>query len=115
SIVNCGVLALGVLALNGIVSTAGAKTIVLDSVDAAALVRPASHLAVADQGAGLTHVRVSANSPGSLSGLYHEGRWLALHGLHQAAPALREATSMMAPVQQTDFRAMLLVGVVLVA
>jgi len=110
SIVNCRVLVAGLLALNGMVPSAGAKTIMVDSLDAAAFLRPASHR---EQGAGLTHTRVSAGAAGSLSGLYDEGR-KALHGLH-AAPVLREAKSMMAPVQQSDFRAMLLVGAVLVA
>ena len=113
SIVNCRVLLAGLLTLNGMVPSAGAKTIMVDSLDAAAFLRPASHFAFREQGAGLTHTRVSVGAAGSLSGLYDEGR-KALHGLH-AAPVLREAKSMMAPVQQSDFRAMLLVGAVLVA
>lgn len=112
--VNCAVMVVALLALNGMASRTGAKTIVVDSIDATALVRPVSHFAVTDSGSGLTLTRVSTHSPDSLSGLYDEGRRLAPQGLH-AAPALREAPSMMAPVQQSDFRAMLLVGAVLIA
>lgn len=111
---NCGVLLAGLLALNGMIASAGAKTIVVDSLDAAALGRPANHFFAADRGSGWTQGRLSTGSSGSLAGLYTEGRRLALHGL-QAAPALKKATSMMDPVQHTDLRAMLLVAAVLVA
>jgi hypothetical protein len=104
SIANCRVMVVSLLALNGVVASAEAKTIVVDSLNAAVLVRPASHFAVRTLAESHSDAKF-----GSLSAAIAA----PMHTARLRSPA--EDTSMLAPVQQSDFRAMLLVGAVLVA
>jgi len=135
SIAVCRVILAGVLALSGLVPGAWAKTIVVDSYDAAAVfVSPERHFAdvgarlrpvavpiSATLGAAWSHgsnsipVPASFGPPSALSGLHTEARRLALNGGHALRPVLANGTSVPAPVQQSDFRAMLLVGALLIA
>jgi hypothetical protein len=104
SIANCRSVVVSLLALNGVIPAAGAKTIVVDSLNASALVRPASHYAVRTLAESHSDAKF-----GSLSAAIGA----PMHTSRVRDPA--EGTSMLAPVQQSDFRAMLLVGAVLVA
>jgi len=139
SILNCGVLLAGALALNGWVANAWARTIVVDIHDAAVFFNPGRHLAgpalpgpqasaglrrvsapidaqLPEQRANSTPLYASPGPPSALSGLYDEARRLALNGAYAAgAPALRASTSIVAPVQRGDLRAMLLLGALLIA
>lgn len=104
STVNCASVVVSLLALNGLVPSAGAKTIVVDSLDAAALVRPASHfamrsLAESRSDAKLRPISATIGAP--------------IHTARLRDPG--DGTHLIAPVQQSDFRAMLLVAAVLVA
>ena len=103
----------GVLALTGLVPAAWAKTIVVNSYGAAVFVSPGWHLA--DHGSNAAPLQASFASPAALTGLYKEARRFAHNRVYaRSAPAAGDGTSMAAPVQ-SDFRAMLLVGAVLVA
>jgi hypothetical protein len=111
----------GLLAVNCFVSGVEAKTIVVNSDDAAVLVAPGRHLidhAVVGShaGANVSSLKTSFDSPGPLSDLYDEGRRLALNELHaRNSASVKDDASLNAPVQHDDFRVMLLIGAVLVA
>ena len=115
------VIVVGLLAVNCLVSAVEAKTIVVNSYDAAVLVEPGRHLidhAVggSHSGADVPPLKTSFDSAGPLSGLYNEGRRLALNELHaRNSASAQDDASVKAPVQHDDFRAMLLVGAVLIA
>jgi hypothetical protein len=139
SIARGRVVLAGVLAFNGWVASAGAKTIVVDFHDPAVYVSPARYFAapalaglqagaglrpvsapidaqLAGQRSNLTPLHASFGSPSALTGLYQEARRFALNGTHAAgAQALGNSTSIVAPVQRGDFRAMLLLGALLIA
>jgi hypothetical protein len=138
------VIVAGLLALGGLVQGVWAKTIVVNSsYGAVVFVNPGKHLAdlalplshadasfrpvfaafgvptaarLADHNFNSTPVEASFVPPGALSGLYKEARRFAQHrGYALSAPPVGNGTSMVGPVPQSDFRAMLLVGAVLVA
>jgi len=142
--VDCRVILAGILALSGLVQDVWAKTIVVNSYSAAVFVSPGRHLAglalpvshadarfkpvftafsatgaaerLRDHDSGSTPLDASFGSPGALSGLYKEARRFAHNsGYAWNAAAVGNGPSMAAPVAQSDFRAMLLVGAVLVA
>jgi hypothetical protein len=139
SIADCRVIFAGVLALNGLVPSAGAKTIVVNSYDAAAVfVSPGRHFAdltlpgwhpgaqlpvgapagaawSPGHGSNSIPVHASFASPSAISGLYEEARRFALNGGNALRPALGNGASVAAPVKQSDFWAMLLVGALLIA
>jgi hypothetical protein len=133
---HCRVLLAGVLALNGWAVSACARTIVVDFHHAAVFVNPERQFAGAlhepqgsaearpvsapieaqlpGQRLSMTPMAASFGTPSALSGLYREARRLALNGAASAS-ALRNSTAIAAPVQQGNFRAMLLLGALLVA
>jgi hypothetical protein len=140
SMANCGVLVAGLLTLSGLVQDVWAKTIVVNSYGAAVFVNPGRHFAdhalsiahadarfrpvFAAIGATATAARLPDHDSDSTpveasfgpSGWYEEARRFAQNsGYARSAPAVGDGTSMVAPVPQSDFRAMLLVGAVLVA
>lgn len=138
SMADCRVLLAGLVALSGLVQGVSAKTIVVSSYGAAVFVNPGKHL-VGDRVLALSHADarlrpVSAAFAAAAqlrdhdsdsipleagfgpSGLYEEARRFAQNrGYAWSAPVVGNVTSMAAPVPQSDFRAMLLVGAVLVA
>ena len=141
SMVDCRVLVAGLVALSGLVQGVSAKTIVVNSYGAAVFVNPGKHfvgdraLAVSRADARLRpfFAALGATAAGAQlrdhdsdsipleagfgpSGLYEEARRFAQNrGYAWSAPVVGNVTSMAAPVPQSDFRAMLLVGAVLVA
>jgi hypothetical protein len=143
SMADCRVIVAGLLALTGLVQGVWAKTIVVNSYGAAVFVNPGRHWSdlalpvshadarfrpvfavfgattaaarLRDHDFSSTPVEASFGPPGALSGLYKEARRFAQNrGYAWNAPAVGDGTSMVA-VPQSDFRAMLLVGAVLVA
>jgi hypothetical protein len=145
SMTDYRVILAGLLALGGLVQGVWAKTIVVSSsYGAAVFVNPGKHLAdlalpLSHADAGLrpvfaafgaptttarlgdhdfnsTPVEASFVPPGALSGLYKEARRFAQNrGYAWSAPPVANGISTVGPVPQSDFRAMLLVGAVLVA
>ena len=115
SMIHCSATLAGLLVLTALAPAAWAKTIVVDSYGAAAFVSPGWHLV--DHGSTSAPLQVGFGSPAALTGLYlyKEARRFAHNRVYaRSAPAVGDGTSMAAPVQ-SDFRAMLLVGAVLVA
>ncbi len=115
------VIVVGLLAVNCLVSGVEAKTIVVNTSDAAVLVEPGRYLVDhtvrgSHIGANLPPLQTTFDSPGPLSDLYNEGRRRALNELRaRNSASVQDDTSMEAPVQHGDFRIMFLVGAVLVA
>ncbi|MDB6102135.1 MAG: hypothetical protein JWO52_2134 [Gammaproteobacteria bacterium] len=144
SMADCRVIVAGLVALGGLVQGAWAKTIVVNSsYGAVVFVNPGRHLAdlalpgshtdarfrpvfaafgpttgaarSGDHDFNSTPVEASFVPRGALSGLYKEARRFAQNrGYAWEAPPVGNGTSMVGPVPQSDFRAMLLVGAVLV-
>jgi hypothetical protein len=142
SMADCRVMVAGLLALSGLAQGAWARTIVVNSYGAAVFVNPGRHLAdlaipASHADAGFrpvltafgatpaaerlrdhssTPIEAGLVPPGALSGLYKEARRFAHNtGYALSAPAAGNGISMVGPVPQSDFRAMLLVGAALVA
>jgi len=135
------VLVAALVALGGLVQGVSAKTIVVNSYGAAVFVNPGKHW-VGDHTLALSHAdarlrpvwaafgaaaagpQLRDHDSDSIpleagfgpSGLYEEARRFAQNrGYAWSAPVVDNVTSMAAPVPQSDFRAMLLVGAVLIA
>ena len=99
SIARCTLLLAGVVVLNAWAPAIQAKTIVVDFHDAKVFLNPGRHVAMAQSGVTL---KASAPPPQRWSAAAHVSNMTAL----QAG---------LGPVQQSDFRAMLVLGAFLVA